>query len=316
MKAVIGICAESAFNIKAYIDNFKRSLPENKRSILVTQFMGFGHKVKKRAKIILCPTFSCLTEHLNVLNKMQCVVIVLDSPIVLSQAKIPVIDAITNDHLRWSFKRLDEDEFILHLRAALNNKQKYRLENTDFDLVPKLLYHARGSLTQMLLNITMRCRVPHRRREITTAYIRWLLSDYDIGHLIQQLEDIDLDDHTIDILVDWFKSDEGAQARLICRKIGQLKSKGKPINYDKLCKDSHVMPFDLKYLFRQLPTCEVDKPNLTSKEDFFRRQKDKHEREKMITEEDREVDATLDQSFELDVLDTELDFSDLEEISY
>ena len=257
---VIGITATSPYDIKAYMEQFKEEQPPERQKKLRFQFLGFNEEIKENSTVLLCPSVDVFKQNIANIGK-QCVV-VFDSPMLLETALIPVVDAISKDGVRWFLNHLDYEHFRVEFVKLLRGEYKV---NPDMSakLIPNLLQRVKGSLTSMLLNLTMKSRVPEKRRAITFSYIVWLLSGESLQSLQNRLERLGLDDEAIAKLVEWFNTEDGQQARKIFVTI----------NYDALCKGTSVEPFDVKYLLKHVRSLgTLNKLDSTSVEEYAKRQ--------------------------------------------
>lgn len=267
---VIGITATSPYDIKAYMEQFKEEQPPERQKKLRFQFLGFNEEIKENSTVLLCPSVDVFKQNINNIGK-QCVV-VFDSPMLLETALIPVVDAISKDGVRWFLNHLDYEHFRVEFVKLLRGEYKV---NPDMSakLIPNLLQRVKGSLTSMLLNLTMKSRVPEKRRAITFSYIVWLLSGESLQSLQNRMERLGLDDEAIAKLVEWFNTEDGQQARKIFVTIKDKQVEGKAINYDALCKGTSVEPFDVKYLLKHVRSLgTLNKLDSTSVEEYAKRQ--------------------------------------------
>lgn len=267
MRSIIGVCWHSPFTLREWIGNWKQGLPENMQEALITQFLEYGdQELKEDVMVVFVPSFTVLKRNQEALDAADCVVVLFDNAIVLRQANITILDAVTNDSVRFLRRPLSEGEFIVKLREGLNGL--HVVDVKEFQLVPNLISNANGSMTEILLNLTSRSRVADKRREITSAYVNWLLSGQALKVLVAALKKLDVDDDAIRYAVTWLESPVGLKAKEICAKISELRKEKKPVNYEKLCDKSGVVPFDLRSLLKYAKGAAIVEVNLTSTEVF------------------------------------------------
>ena len=266
---VIGITATSPYDIKVYLEQFRDEQSEDKKKKLRFQFLGFNDKIKESATVLLCPSVDVFKQNIEHIGKQH--VLVFDSPMLLETALIPVVDAISKDGVRWFLNHLDYDHFKVELIKLL--KGMYKVDpDMSATLIPNLLNRAKGSLTSMLLNLTMKSKVPEKRRAITFSYIVWLLNGESVATLQDRLEKLGLDEEAIAKLADWFNTEAGQQARKIFVSIKDKQMQGKPINYDALCKGTSVEPFDIKYLLKHVRSLgTLNRLDSTSVQEYAKR---------------------------------------------
>lgn len=228
-----------------------------------------------------------------------------------------MIDASSKDNITWSLSALSYPQFEPLMLEALRSKTQVDISVLTHDVMPTLLHNARGSLTQMVLNMTTSCKVPEKRRDITRTYVSWLLSKSDFGSLHQRLAQYGIDEQTLDKVGRWLNSQQGAQARKIFSNISVLLKDKKPVNYDKLCAGTSVEPFDVKYLLRHARGAEYTVINRDSSE-LYKERAARNAIPEQVSEEERQIEAMYNQSYDLgtDESSEELDFESLEEVSY
>lgn len=269
MRGLLGIAWHSPFQLREWFVEWRNTLPKERQEVLIPQFLGWGEpEVYDDAMVVFVPSMSVFRKHRDALFASDAAVVLFENPVMLAQAKIKTVDATGHDGIRFFRVPLTQQLLVEHLRAALNREEEYNVEPEDVDLVPTLVANAAGSLTEALLNLTSRCRVSEKRREITSSYVDWLLSDRDITSLEDRLQTLGVDDDAIRYAVDWLSGKQGQAARAICKRVGMLRSTGKNINYDKLCKDSPVQPHDLRYLLNYARSARVKRGGGTTMEIF------------------------------------------------
>lgn len=317
MKRLYGIANTSAYTIRQYVEEFILRLPEEKQSKIRPHFLGYGVPYKEDSNLIIVSGYAVFNQNLENLLESKAVVFIIESPIILAQAKIEMLDAHTKDNISWTLSTVDYNKFEQVMFEGLRTKTMVDIGALSLNIVPTLIHNARGSLTQMLLNMTATCKVPEKRRDITRTYVDWLLSKSDFGTLHQRLSQYGIDAPTLDKIGRWLNSQHGAQARKIFSAISVLLKEKKPVNYDKLCAGSTVEPFDVKYLLRHARGAEYTNVNLDSSE-LFKQRAARNAVPEQISEEERHIEAVYNQSYELNTSESaeELDFDSLEEVSY
>ena len=102
MKALYGLSRESPFVLRDYLEKFKNDLPQDKASLLTTQYLGYGIEAKD-VLVSFVPSYLLLKQNLNELyDEIDSVVFVFDSALLLSQVEIEVVDAKQLDDFRWT----------------------------------------------------------------------------------------------------------------------------------------------------------------------------------------------------------------------
>lgn len=299
---IMGICATSLFDVKHFIEHYKASLDEAKQKKLRLQFVGFGETPKPDTVLALVPSMGAFKKVAYDFPKV-CRVIVFDSPMLLENCGIKCVDTSTKDHLSYHLNTLDYDTFKFHLVNLMNGK--YTADpDLHFDLIPHLLQEVQGSLTQNLLNITMQCKVPEKRRNITFTFLVWLLGGNEVSVLQTKLEEFGMDKDSIMRMVEWLESEQGKEARKVFIQIRIKQKEGKAINYDSICKGTSVEPFDVKYLLRhvrQLGT--INKLNSNSVQEYTKRKVAKEK----LQQELENYDIPTDNEGNVDIMMMDLD---------
>lgn len=327
MKAIYGISRASAHQLKEFVGEFKDTFPPEKAKKLTCQFLGWGIEPQNK-KIIFVPSITNLMNNREALEEIDAVVFVFDNPIVLTQANIPILDAINSGNYRWTYHNLTYDAFVAKLREGLNSKEGGKtVEKLTLDIVPRLLEQRQGVISHTLINLTYECRVPEKRRDITRAYARWLFSSDPIESLINELLDIGVDRQSIKRVEAVFESEKGIEARKVCAEITRMRTKaqrkkatGKPstvsINYEKLCAGTSVEVFDLKYITQAVAKASQDMTAKSSRDATTERARlvnDKSEAERQ-QEINEQINAMM--ALPEDEGGDELDFSLLEQVNY
>lgn len=87
MRRLLGVANMSAYTLRQYIERFISNLPEEKQGKIKTHFLGYGTEYKEEANVILVSGYQVFNENLTNLLESNAVVFIIESPIILAQAK-------------------------------------------------------------------------------------------------------------------------------------------------------------------------------------------------------------------------------------
>lgn len=246
MKSIYGICNVSPFIIDSYINKYEKS---SKRKF-VKQILSTSPKkgIKKNVDIVFAISLSSMLDKLEYLNKVNAVVLVFDSPLLLTHSGITLLDTKVNkDRTQYKFIKFNEKDFINLLDKSLKLRQNYTFDKISTNLSFTLLNN-RQSITQMLLFLTLNSKESYKKK-ITSLLIKWLLDGGKIKDLIASLDDY-VDKHYLHLLMDFLVSDIGKNTRKVFTQLKITdKDKIKP-----LCKKYKVSTFDVLFLLSQIPS--------------------------------------------------------------
>lgn len=334
MKVIFGITHSSAHQLREYLEEWLDTLPEVRRKKFKKMFLGYGAVYDRDVHVVFTPSITCVQANREALEASDCVVFVFDNPIVLAQARIPLLDAVSVDSVSWTFLDMDADKFIHHLREGLNGKASASFSSEDLDLLPTLLKQRQGQTSEALLNAIAISTVPAKRREITAMFVDWLYSGRPVKDLVEMLTIQGVDARACKVLSDHLESEYGVRIRELFREITRMNSPRKvkgakggksavrskaSINYDKLSARFEVDTFDVRFLnsTSRGSSSQITHINKNSQDVFAERQKAAKVAGKQ-TKDQQAVTAVVE-SNEADGIwtdDSLLDFSEFEGMNY
>lgn len=254
MKELVGVAYASPLTLKEYIDDYCESA--NRRITTVLIDATKHGDVKLNVNVVFTLSFHSFIEHMDSLDKSKAVVFLFDSPVVLSQANVPIMDAREASYLSWAKLATRPKAFMDKLTAMLKSRKQFNVSslNLELDLITDLLA-SQGSITQTILTVTMACKSTGQRQRATRAFIDWLVSGKTADSLIDHLAANRVKVHeSLTNVVEWFNSDAGLEARITAIKLNDSLSRGEKPNLDRLVKGTRMSAFDLNYLLHYLKT--------------------------------------------------------------
>ena len=115
------------------------------------------------------------------------------------------------------------------------------------DLAESMFLDVDGSLTQTLLKIMSDIESSGARMKIKAGYVDWLLSGGTLKYL-GTLDEFGVPAEALDEAIGWMRSEKGKEARRVCARLGRAINNNRSIDYTAFTRDTHVTPFDLRYL--------------------------------------------------------------------
>lgn len=152
-----------------------------------------------------------LKRNLKLLKDSKAVVFVVDSPMILSGTGMKIIDIKKLESYRWSLNKIEPTAFRALLVNALRGNEP--TEFTGVDHLQRLIHRSRGDFSSMIQTMTVKSRLPEKRREFVAGLVNWLLTSGLESELEKYMKDTLAKDHqTLEDLKEFFNTETGKDA--------------------------------------------------------------------------------------------------------
>ena len=282
MKILYGITNNNICTVAQYIEDWKKTLPEDRKARLVTQVLGFeDDTLKKGIKVLLVPSTSVFTKNLTLINNANAVVFVFDAAVrceYLQPIQMLDVQSKTSSY-SYTFRSIDSTYIIEKLRSGLVLPNNVHVSTNTVKVIPAMLDQVRGkSLMQPILTYLYKISDTDKRYRYQAIILKWLVSSDSLIELKKQLPDHN-QPQTL-ALIKCLETPPGIEGRQAIKEVLELRKTGKAVLYDKLAKKyPNIDTFDVRYILRIYQRIQSFQAENTELKQIFLQRKLKNENE-------------------------------------